>query len=328
MKRFYLVSILICLLTTGFSQIDQQGSTDHPLLTRYPGSYISSYETVKYREYAFATGPVTKYRYIDEVENLAGQLTRITYFIDKAVEDLSITEVYQDYLRALKKAGIKVIAQGVFPQRNVKGGVGGMGWIGVALGKNSFTGVSKGNLMFKGTSTSGGSFVIMAKLDRAEGPTFVALYAKRASNRQVICHVDIIESKQAELGLVSADAAYLSREIDQYGKVALYGIYFDFDKTLVRSGSQPALEEIAKLLNQRPNLSLYIVGHTDMKGELSYNLRLSEARAKAVLEKLVNEFQISRSRLEAKGVGPLVPVFSNQEEAGRLQNRRVELVEK
>lgn len=333
MNRLFILFLLLSLGIIGtpiggLSQVDTEGSVDHPLLTRYPGSYIRSYEAVKYREYSFATGPVTAYRHIEKKETLGGQLTRLTYFIDKSVEEVSVSEVFQDYLLALKKGGLEVLAQGVFPQRNVKKQVGGFSWIGVALGANGFPGTSSGKLMFKGTSTRGGSFAIMAKANRAEGAAYLALYGKRYSQRQVICQVDIIEVKHAETGLVSADADYLSREIDVYGKVALYGIYFDFNKAIVKESSTPALDEIAKLCKQRPNLNLYVVGHTDLKGELAYNLRLSENRALAVVEKLVSEYGISRNRLEAKGVGPLVPVLTNQSEEGRSQNRRVELVEK
>jgi OmpA-OmpF porin, OOP family len=70
-----------------------------------------------------------------------------------------------------------------------------------------------------------------------------------------------------------------------------------------------------------------VVGHTDAVGELEANLRLSKARAEAVIEALVAR-GISRGRLQAFGAGPYAPVASNREEAGRAQNRRVELVER
>ena len=329
MKAHIILLSLLFLLPAGLLRAqDIKGSKDHPLLSRYPGSYISYYEEVKYREYNFASGPVTGYRQIKESRIIPAQLHRLTYFIDKSVEELSIGEIYQDYVQALKKAKIDILSQGLFPQRNVNKEVGGMTWIGLALGNNPFPGNTAANDMFRGTSSSGGSFAIVGKVQRAEGATYLALYAKRFSKNRVICHLDVIEAKEAETGLVTADAAYLSREIEQYGKVALYGIYFDFDKAIVKEESKAALEEIAKLLKSKSDLNLYVVGHTDMKGELVYNLKLSEDRAQAVVDKLVEVYGINRSRLEAKGVGPLVPVLSNQAEAGRSQNRRVELVEK
>lgn len=329
MKVYITIVYLLLLLSPSLLEAqDIEGSEDHPLLSRYPGSYISYFEEVKYREYNFASGPVTGYRQIKESRVIAGSLSRLTYFIDKSVEELSIGEVYQDYLQALTKAKIDILSKGLFPQRNVKKEVGGMTWIGLALGNNPFPGNTRANDMFRGTSSSGGSFAIVGKVQRAEGATYLVLYAKRFSKNRVICQLDVIEAKEAETGLVTADAAYLSREIEQYGKVALYGIYFDFDKAIVKEESKAALDEIAKLLRSKSELNLYVVGHTDMKGELEYNLRLSENRAQAVIEKLVEDYGIKRARLEAKGVGPLVPILSNQAEEGRSQNRRVELVEK
>ena len=81
-------------------------------------------------------------------------------------------------------------------------------------------------------------------------------------------------------------------------------------------------------MKSSPDLQLYVVGHTDMTGSLEYNIRLSKERAEAVVERLESTYGISRSRLVAMGVGPLVPVLTNQEEDGRAQNRRVELVQK
>ena len=69
-----------------------------------------------------------------------------------------------------------------------------------------------------------------------------------------------------------------------------------------------------------------IVGHTDMTGEIAANLTLSRARAAAVVTQLTTVHGIAAARLLADGVGPLSPVASNADEAGRQQNRRVEIV--
>jgi OOP family OmpA-OmpF porin len=71
-----------------------------------------------------------------------------------------------------------------------------------------------------------------------------------------------------------------------------------------------------------------VVGHTDMKGKLGYNMDLSQRRARAVVTALTNDYGIASSRLEPQGVGPLVPVMTNQQDGGRAKNRRVELVER
>jgi outer membrane protein OmpA-like peptidoglycan-associated protein len=68
------------------------------------------------------------------------------------------------------------------------------------------------------------------------------------------------------------------------------------------------------------------VGHTDNVGGYDYNLKLSQARAGAVVKELVTKYKVAPERLKAAGVGRLSPVASNDTEEGRAKNRRVELV--
>ncbi|HDM74891.1 MAG TPA: OmpA family protein, partial [Deltaproteobacteria bacterium] len=70
-----------------------------------------------------------------------------------------------------------------------------------------------------------------------------------------------------------------------------------------------------------------VVGHTDNVGKINYNMKLSKARAAAVVKELVTKYNISPKRLAAYGVAALAPVASNKTEEGRAKNRRVELVE-
>ena len=91
--------------------------------------------------------------------------------------------------------------------------------------------------------------------------------------------------------------------------------------------STPALTEVAKLLQQTPALTLFVVGHTDMVGDHASNMRLSQDRAKAVVAALTGRFGVAASRLKPIGSGPYAPVASNATEEGRAKNRRVELVD-
>lgn len=127
---------------------------------------------------------------------------------------------------------------------------------------------------------------------------------------------------------VVADAEAMARGIIQSGHMAVYGIYFDSGKSTIKKDSDQALNEIAKLLNNNPKLKLFVVGHTDSDGNLKYNMKLSDERAKAVTQILVNQYKIEKNRLNSKGLGPLAPVASNRSNDGRAKNRRVELVEK
>lgn len=127
---------------------------------------------------------------------------------------------------------------------------------------------------------------------------------------------------------VVADPKAMARDIEASGHVAVYGIYFDFDSYYVKPQSKPTLDAISVLMKTKPDLNVYIVGHTDMTGTLEYNLNLSAKRAQAVVNALVSDYGVASSRLTAQGVGPLCPVSSNRTEEGRKLNRRVELVEK
>jgi outer membrane protein OmpA-like peptidoglycan-associated protein len=129
-----------------------------------------------------------------------------------------------------------------------------------------------------------------------------------------------------DAGMVTIDAAAMAKDISSTGHVALYGIYFDTDKAEIKPESQPALQEISKLLKQDPSLKLYIVGHTDNVGGFDYNLGLSERRAAAVVTALTAKHGIAAARLRPAGVGMLSPVAPNDSEQGRAKNRRVELV--
>ena len=328
MHKIFIATTLFFLssLLSLHAQTDLKGSEDHPLLSRYPGSYISYYEEVKFREYTLSTQPISGYRHIADQQTLEGQLTRITYFVDKHVDDLSISEVYRDYKQAISKAGITILAEGQTPTNSPRGGIGQGGWIGLALGTNSFPQGAAANYLFAGTSSSGGSFAIMGRVDRPTGPVYLALYGERHSKDLVVCHLDVIETKAAETGKVFADADFISKEIEDKGSVVIYGITFDFDKSTIKPESKPTLDEIGKYLNANPTISLFVVGHTDMKGSLPYNRTLSKSRATAVVEALVVDYGIARSRLTPDGVAFLSPIATNASEEGRAINRRTELV--
>ena len=125
---------------------------------------------------------------------------------------------------------------------------------------------------------------------------------------------------------VTVNAESLMNDLQTAGHASVYGIYFDFDKADLNPESEPALREIARLLRENKDLKLYVVGHTDNVGSLDYNMKLSMARAEAVVRELTTKYGISPDRLQAFGLARLAPVASNETEEGRAKNRRVELV--
>lgn len=135
-----------------------------------------------------------------------------------------------------------------------------------------------------------------------------------------------IVEKQAMEQHVVADAASFGNDLKAAGHVAVEGIYFDTAKAVLKPESTPALKEVAKLLAADPSLKLWVVGHTDAVGAVEGNMKLSQARAEAVVAALTTAHGVSAARLRGYGVGPLAPIASNENEEGRAKNRRVELV--
>ncbi len=86
------------------------------------------------------------------------------------------------------------------------------------------------------------------------------------------------------------------------------------------------LQEIVKLLKADPGLKLHVVGHTDNEGTPDLNLKLSMARAQAVVQALTGRYGVTPTRLNAFGWGQYAPKATNTTPEGRAKNRRVELV--
>ena len=135
----------------------------------------------------------------------------------------------------------------------------------------------------------------------------------------------IVES-QAMRQDVTADAAAMSKDLAATGRTVIYGIHFETGSAAIKADSDATLAQMALLLKNTPSLKAYIVGHTDNVGTVDANLKLSTARADALVKALAGR-GVAETRLRAFGAGPFCPVASNRDEQGRAQNRRVELVE-
>lgn len=116
----------------------------------------------------------------------------------------------------------------------------------------------------------------------------------------------------------------LSAEVPEVGEVILLeNLYFAFDKSEVLQQSYNELVKLKELLERNPGMTIELRGHTDNLGTVEHNQRLSESRAKAVVDHLVS-MGIDKSRLSWKGFGKSEPVADNSTAAGRQKNRRVE----
>ncbi len=122
------------------------------------------------------------------------------------------------------------------------------------------------------------------------------------------------------------DAGGMAKLLEEQGKLALYGIQFDFNQATIKPESAQVLSQVAEVLKNQPDLKLTIEGHTDNVGKPAYNMELSRKRAQSVKDYLVKNHQVDESRLTTQGFGDTKPMAKNDTEAGRAQNRRVELV--
>ena len=113
-----------------------------------------------------------------------------------------------------------------------------------------------------------------------------------------------------------------SKPVDKTTWFNFDNMLFDTGKSTIKPESQVQVTNIAEILKAFPNVKLKIGGYTDNVGSEASNMKLSDARAKAVVA-AVTALGIDASRLEGEGYGPQHPVASNDTEEGRAQNRRI-----
>ncbi len=102
-------------------------------------------------------------------------------------------------------------------------------------------------------------------------------------------------------------------------------VLFAFDRSNLSADAKTNLDKLVVVLNNYPDTNIEVQGHTDSKGSVAYNQKLSERRAKAVSGYLSGK-NIKASRLTIKGFGESVPKYDNATAEGRTQNRRVEFL--
>lgn len=110
------------------------------------------------------------------------------------------------------------------------------------------------------------------------------------------------------------------------GKLVTYGIYFDVNKDVVKPESYGTLNDIAKILNEVPDVKVKIVGHTDSDGQDAANMDLSKRRAASVKAELAKTFGVNADRLITDGMGESQPVAPNDTPVNKALNRRVEFI--
>jgi len=112
-------------------------------------------------------------------------------------------------------------------------------------------------------------------------------------------------------------------KVDERGCWIVANVYFDYDKAIVKQEYVGDLMEVASVLRQNPDMRIYVDGHCDFRGSLQYNQKLSERRAGAVKNFLIDQ-GISADRLVTRGFGETDLIRPNTTEENMAMNRRVE----
>ncbi len=344
--RVHLVFALLALLVPPdlFAQLkDAAGSKDHPMIKRYEGSTIIGYDFRKFNDFEILLGPVqrdeSRHRGMfkpTKSQRLEGQTTRILY---TAPEGRSPLEVVRNYEQELKQAGFQTLYKCARAEcgTEVDGQLGEYYLYPLANRlKNTpapGTGRPAGQVSEYALAGAKDQHFLSAKRAGPQGDVYASVLAATGDfdmHKETFGHaivlLDVIETVPMESKMVTVDAATMAKDVATTGHVALYGIYFDTDKTDLKPESAPTIQEISKLLKQEPKLTLYVVGHTDNVGGYEYNMDLSARRAAAVVKELTTRQGVDAKRLKPAGTGPLSPVAPNDTEEGHAKNRRVELV--
>lgn len=351
--------LLLLLVACGSALADATAPTrdiakaqDPAWLKRYEGSFIVSYDHRGFDAVNFPASKLLKSEDDDDrdqknnrmyrakaLRKAEGEYTRLVYI---APEDRSPLEVMRNYIDLVKQGGGKLrygcqdMACGGELYGNSHGG-GNQGLMEKLYPQNRLQDEAFSNgACATGEDVTEQRYVLATMPDDAGGERTLGIYVYRidadtyckALNNRTAVLVVAIEPKARERKMVTVTSDEMARALDAEGRISLYGIYFDFNKSVVKPDSKPTLDQIAKLLKARPKLALDVVGHTDNVGGAAFNQKLSERRANAVVTALVEDNGIDEARLRASGAGLSRPVAGNDTEDGRAKNRRVELVKR
>lgn len=302
---------------------DVAGSSDHPAFGRFAGAYIEDFAEVGYDELWLpdrALPADTRPDRSDWMRPLEGRVTRIRYV---APPERSTLEVMRNHQRALEAQGFRT----VFFCRGddcISRGRMGEFWEG-----------ARGGIAMP-SNWGAQTVYFLSERDAAEGRVTIGALAVSAGvirdpRARPVYAVTIVEAAPMEANIVEGPRLVAAGEFDAAfaadGRIAVYGITFDFDSDVLRPEAAPQIAELAAVLREAPGLRVIVVGHTDGIGAFDYNLSLSQRRAQAVIESLARDHGVDPTRMTAAGAGMAAPVATNRTDEGRALNRRVEIVE-
>lgn len=297
---------LVTLLAVGsINALAAKGPSADGLLVRaYEGAKFENQKELGFTQLELLVGPVDPKASgkLGKAEVLEGYATKVDYSMPGAKR--STLEIARNYEQALVDAGFQMIFK--------------------CSGKANSCGKLKFDPVFGEFPYSDEYYLIARATDKATAEVLTVAIRVPESHHH---HIFVVRNKAMDTGMAKVDAAAMKKGLEQTGHMALYGIQFDFGKSSLKAESATVVAEVADLLKQNTKLKLHVVGHTDNVGAFDANMALSKARAASVVDALVKQHGIPASRLMPHGASSIAPVATNRTDAGRAENRRVELVE-
>jgi outer membrane protein OmpA-like peptidoglycan-associated protein len=304
------IFFLNCMIALGVTAKGEKpkeirSAGDPPYFERYEGSVLFRFAQKDYASYKLPLGPENAENAFDNELDLEGEVQKRTYAIP---EGRSALEVFRNYKHELDATGWTTLWEG---KGEALGFWFAKAWddIGDGSSANQYFAFSPNAMLYWA-----------GKIERGDGTYHASLVV-------TIVQLNTVRAGMMEKKMTVVNADKIQSDIRAEGRIAFYGIFFDFDKAELKSESEAQLAEMALFLKTHADTRVFVTGHTDNKGTLDYNLSLSDRRAKAVVTRLSSRYGISADRLVPRGLGQLAPLASNDTEAGRAKNRRVEMVQ-
>jgi len=322
MPRFILLALAAMFFSlSAASAFAGEPGADLPFLSRYPGMRMEAYGHSAYDEVNI---PVRKIpsdsRWREAVEHLEGEVTYIEYYNPKGRSSL---EILSNFRQALQNAGFKTrwecsaaagncIGQGL-PRVEV--------WRGTDVNSAGTPNTTE-HTVYEWLNTAR---ALTAEHVAPNGVrTVVFLNVTDGSTRLFAVQTKAMQTGLVTTNLTPVDSAGMTAALQGPGKFQMH-LPFDYNKATLRPDAQKTVNELARTMQQNPQLFIGLDGHTDNIGGADFNQKLSEARANAVKAALVAQ-GIDARRIATRGLGATQPVADNATEKGRAENRRVEVV--
>lgn len=332
---FLVVALTIFLAASSFSMADVAGSADHPLVKRITDSKIffsskADFGQLKLAlekiEWSGAEAKVKPYK----SATVEGRLLTNYYQLP---EKILVLEALRNYEQELREGGFEILFSGQGEEIETVGYNNQIAREILKMFGTYGTPEEKAQWPFQHTEERKAGY-LAARKTTAKGDVYVSVYlvSNTHANWQgipvdrTLVRLDVCERKAREQRMELVKSEEMESAISLNGRIALYGILFDFDKATLQADSESTLSETARLLEDKKELRILVVGHTDASGSFDYNRQLSQKRAETVVADLIRR-GIAKERLFPVGVSFASPVATNGSEDGRAKNRRVELVD-